>query len=93
MNIDPSVWQVPITVAAVIGAFVAIMKYYNKVYELVRHQKEQDKFIKDTREELALLTDGILACLKGLHEQGANGPVTAAIGKIEAHINQRAHEV
>ena len=35
---------------------------------------------------------GILACLKGLKEQGCDGPVTDAITKIEKHINQAAHE-
>ena len=84
-------WQTIITAAAVVGAVVTIMKYYNKGYDLVRHQQEQDKFIKETQEELTLLTYGVLACLKGLHEQGANGPVTDAITKIEAHINERAH--
>ena len=84
-------WQTIITIAAVIGAIATILKYYNKGYDLVKHQKEQDKFIQDTQEELTLLTDGILACLKGLHEQGANGPVTEAIDKIEKHVNQRAH--
>ena len=85
-------WQTIITAAAVLGAIVTIMKYYNKGYDLVRHQKEQDKFIKDTQEELTLLTYGVLACLKGLHEQGANGPVTEAIDKIEKHINKKAHD-
>ena len=47
--------------------------------------------IKETNEELALLTYGILACLKGLKEQGANGPVTEAITKIEDHLNEKAH--
>lgn len=84
-------WQSIITAAAVIGAVVAIMKYYNKGYDLVKHQKEQDKSIKDIQGELTLLTYGVLACLKGLQEQGADGPVTEAIDKIEKHINQRAH--
>ena len=84
-------WQTIITIAAVIGAIATILKYYNKGYDLVKHQKEQDKFIQDTQEELTLLTYGVLACLKGLHEQGANGPVTEAIDKIEKHVNQRAH--
>ena len=84
-------WQTIITAAAVIGAIVTLFKYYNKGYDLVKHQKEQDKFIKDTQEELTLLTYGVLACLKGLKEQGANGPVTEAIAKIEKHVNQRAH--
>lgn len=39
-----------------------------------------------------LLTYGILACLKGLKEQGCNGPVTEAIDKIEKHVNKQAHD-
>ena len=35
---------------------------------------------------------GILACLKGLKEQGCNGPVTEAIDKIQKHINKQAHD-
>lgn len=42
--------------------------------------------------EQTLLTYGVLACLKGLKEQGCNGPVTDAIGKIEKYLNQKAHE-
>lgn len=48
--------------------------------------------IADMKNEQQLLTYGILACLKGLKEQGCNGPVTEAINKIEKHLNQRAHE-
>lgn len=84
-------WQTIITAAAVLGAVVGIMKYYNKGYDLVKHQKEQDKSIKDIQDELTLLTYGVLACLKGLKEQGCDGPVTEAVDKIEKHINQRAH--
>ena len=85
-------WSTIVTLAAVVGAVVTLFKYYNKGYDLIKHQKEQDKFITDTQEELALLTYGVLACLKGLKENGANGPVTEAIDKIEKHINQKAHE-
>lgn len=48
--------------------------------------------IADIKNEQTILTYGILACLKGLKEQGCNGPVTEAINKIEKHLNQRAHE-
>jgi Na+/H+ antiporter NhaD/arsenite permease-like protein len=84
-------WQTLITLAAVLGAVVTIIKYYNKGYDFVKRQEEQDKIIKAIQEEQTLLTYGVLACLKGLHEQGANGPVTEAIDKIEKHINQKAH--
>ena len=43
-------------------------------------------------DEQTLLTYGVLACLKGLKEQGCNGPVTEAIDKIEKHLNIQAHK-
>ena len=30
--------------------------------------------------------------MKGLKEKGCNGPVTAALDKLEKHLNQAAHE-
>lgn len=84
-------WQTLITAAAILTAIGAILKSYNKGYDFVKRQKEQDTIIKDIQEEQTILTYGVLACLKGLHEQGANGPVTEAITKIEKHINLKAH--
>ena len=42
--------------------------------------------------EQTLICYGVLACLKGLKEQGCNGPVTAALEKMEKHLNQAAHQ-
>jgi len=84
--------QTIITFAAVLAAIIAIFKYYNKVYDLVKHQKDQDGDIKIIKKEQTLIIYGVLACLKGMHEQGANGPVTEAIDKIEKHINLAAHD-
>ena len=64
-----------------------------KVFGWFERQKRQDIEINDIKEEQALLTEGILACLKGLSEQGCDGAVTAAITKIETHINSKAHAV
>ena len=58
----------------------------------MRRQKEQDKIIQNIQSEQAILTYGVLACLKGLKEQGCDGPVTEAIQKIEKHLNEKAHE-
>ena len=85
-------WQSVITVAAGISAVFAIIKYYNRGYDFVKRQEKQDEIIKAIQSEQALLTYGVLACLKGLHEQGANGPVTEAINKFEKHLNEKAHE-
>ena len=62
------------------------------IHENIEDLKKQEKEdIKAMEDELCLLTYAVLACLKGLKEQGCNGPVTEAIGKIEKHINQKAH--
>lgn len=45
----------------------------------------------DFQEEQTLIVYGLLACLKGLAEQGCDGPVSEAIAKIEKHINKKAH--
>ena len=84
-------WQTILTIAAVLSAVAAIMKYYNKGYDLVKHQKEQDEDIKGIKTELAIATKGILACLQGLKEQGCDGPVTEAINEINEHLNKKAH--
>lgn len=84
-------WQTVVTIASVVAAVISLLKYYNRGYDFVKKQNEQDEIIKEIQSEQTLLTYGVLACLKGLHEQGANGPVTEAIDKIEKHINQRAH--
>lgn len=84
-------WQTIITAAAVVGAVIALFKNYNRGYDFVKRQKEQAKSIQAIQAEQALLTRGILACLKGLQEIGANGPVTVAIGEIEQHLNDAAH--
>ena len=59
-----------ITAGAVIAALVAIFGYYNRIYKFIQQQKKQDEDIKSMKEELTILTYGVLACLKGLKEQG-----------------------
>lgn len=81
-----------ITAGAVIAAVMAILAYYNKGLRWVDRQNQQDADIKALKDEQTLLTYGVLACLKGLKEQGCNGPVTEAINKIDKHLNQKAHE-
>ena len=92
-----------ITAAAVVGAVVALVAYFLKVVRWVDKQNEQDKEIKNLKqhheddmasikEEQTLLVYGVLACLKGLSEQGCNGPVTEAISRFEKHLNEKAHQ-
>ena len=76
-----------LTALGVIGGVVAwFIKFLSR-------QKQQDKELKAIRAENTLICYGILACLKGLKEQGCNGPVTAALDKLEKHLNQAAHQM
>lgn len=75
-----------ITGLGIIGGVIAwAIRFVDK-------QKAQDKEIKAIKEEQTILVYGMLACLKGLSEQGCNGPVTHAIDKLEKHLNQEAHK-
>ena len=85
-------YQTVITIAAVLAAVIAIVGYYNKAYRWVQKQDRQDTDISAIKSELTLLTYGTLACLKGLAEQGCDGPVHEAIEKIEKHLNVTAHK-
>lgn len=96
-------WQTVITAFAVITAIVGIVALFAKGVRWVDRQKQQDSDLKALREthnqdvgsmkqEQTLIVYGLLACLKGLKEQGCNGPVTEAINKIEKHLNQEAHK-
>ena len=96
--------QSVITAAAFVGAVIALVAYFTKVVHWVDKQNKQDEDIKALRkhheedmkiikEEQAIIVHGVLACLKGLKEQGCNGPVTEAINKIEKHLNNKAHNM
>lgn len=81
-----------ITVASVITALGVIFGVIFAVYRWYLKQEKQDEDIKAIKDEQTLLTYGVLACLKGLKEQGCDGPVTTAIDQIEKHINKQAHK-
>ncbi|NCC06706.1 MAG: branched-chain amino acid ABC transporter permease [Clostridia bacterium] len=81
-----------LTIAAVIGALGVIFGVIFAVYRWYLKQNKQDEDIKSMKDEQCLLTYGVLACLKGLAEQGCDGPVKEAINKIEKHMNQQAHK-
>lgn len=85
-------WQSIITLAAGISAIILIATYLTKIVHWVDKMREMERELVDLKGELAILTMGILAALKGLQEKGCNGPVTDGIKRIEDHINRRAHE-
>jgi len=96
-------WQTISTAAGVLGGFLALCAAVAGLVRWFDKHKQRDKDIKElhdkhdadmaaVKQELSLIVEGLLACLKGLQEQGCNGPVTAAVTKLETHLNAKAHE-
>ena len=96
-------WQTLITASAVLGAAAALVTFFAKAVRWMDRQNQQDSKIEtlrdkhnadmdDMKQEQTLIVYGLLACLKGLREQGCKGPVTEAIQALEKHLNQKAHK-
>jgi len=92
------------TISVLASFFFAIYKFIKKVVldkidnntaDIKRLKKEIDRLksdVQDSKEERLILLKGQLACLKGLKEQGCNGPVTQAINDIEDYIITKSHD-
>lgn len=84
--------QTIITAGAVLGAISAIVGLVLKVHKWYLKQNEQDKEIRQIKEENALLCYGISACLDGLMQLGCNHTVPIAKDRLDKYINQKAHD-
>ena len=84
--------EVIIIIASVITALGTIIACFTTIHKWILRQNKQDDDIKSIKEEQKVLTTGVLARLKGLKEQGCDGPVTEAISSIENHLNKEAHK-
>ena len=84
--------EVIIIIASVITALGTIIGCFTTIHKWILRQNNQDEDIKSIKEEQKVITTGVLACLKGLKEQGCDGPVTEAICSIENHLNKEAHK-
>lgn len=81
-----------VNIAAIVAAIGVIIGVFVAIYQFIERDKKQSVKIKAIQTEQTLICYGVLACLKGLKEQGCNGPVTEALNKMEKHLNQAAHE-
>ena len=84
--------DVIIKAASLLGALGALGGVALWAYKFVERNRRQDKELAAIRKEQTLICYGVMACLKGLKEQGCNGPVTAALDKLEKHLNEAAHD-
>lgn len=78
--------------AEILGAGAVVFGAVFAVHKWVLKQNAQDIEIKELKEEQTVICYGVLAALKGLKEQGCNGPVTSAINEMEKHLNKKAHK-
>lgn len=81
-----------VTILSFIIAVASICGIAYTFFKWIAKQEKQDEDIVSIKEEQRVIVGGILACLKGLQEQGCNGPVTRAISDVEEHINKNAHK-
>lgn len=84
--------EIIITTSSVVTALGVIFGILFAFFKWLMKRDKNDIEIKEIKEEQSVLTKGVLACLKGLKEQGCDGPVTSAIIEIEDHINKQAHK-
>ena len=83
--------DVIIKAASLLGALGVLISAVVAVYKVVDQNKKQTEVIRSIRDEQTLICYALKACLSGLIEQGCNGPVTAALEKLDKHLNQKAH--
>lgn len=67
------------------GVVIAVFKFMQKINRM-------DAKLDSIMAEQQHIAKGTLAALKGLKEQGCNGPVTEALNELEEHIFQQAHK-
>ena len=81
-----------VKISSILSALGVIVGLLFCCFQFILQQQKQDKEIAVIRKEQTLVCYGVMACLKGLKEQGCDGPVTEALQKMEKHLNQAAHE-
>lgn len=91
-----------ITVIAVF--LMAIYKWYkshitdkfnaidNEILVLKEAVKSQESEMEDSKEERLILLRGLLACLDGLKQGGANGIVTKTHEEINNYLIEKSHK-
>lgn len=80
-----------IKAASLLGALGVLISAVIAVYKTIEQNKKQTEVIRSIQKEQTLICYALKACLSGLQEQGCNGPVTAALDRLDKHLNQKAH--
>ena len=90
-------------IATILTPLIAVYKIYKKNVEdrfqkienTIKNQQTEIETLKKesiiNKSENLLLIKSVQACLKGLKEQGCNGPVTEAINNIDEYLLKASH--
>ena len=73
----------------IVGAILAVFKFYDSSK---RRDERHEKDIKKIKAENTLLCYGVLACLDGLEQLGANHTVPDTKKMLQKHLNKAAHD-
>ena len=81
-----------ISLAAVVGAAVALINYTNRVFLWLHRMTKQGEAIKEVKEEQRVICIAVSACLDGLVQLGANHEVPKAKQTLDDYIRSQAHK-
>ena len=77
--------------AKLVGSLAVLCGVVVAAYKYIERDKRQSKLIHDIQEEQTLICYGLRGALRGLIEQGCNGPCKDAPQKPDKHLNKEAH--
>jgi hypothetical protein len=80
-----------ISLAAVVGAAVALINYTNKAFLWLHKTSRQSEDLKAVKEEQRIMSIALSACLDGLLQLGANHNVPKAKQALDDYIRSQAH--
>ena len=79
-------------ISGVLSAIGIIIKSGIALYKLLRRQEHIMEDVTRMKKEQVLVFEGLMACLDGLQQLGANHTVPTTKDKLEHWINEQAHE-
>jgi Pyruvate/2-oxoacid:ferredoxin oxidoreductase gamma subunit len=78
-----------ITAGSIIGSAMVIGGFLFALYKIVKRFENLEEANKCRKEESVILIKSTFAMLDGLHQLGANGPVTQARENLQEYIIKR----
>ena len=65
---------------------------YQRINEIEKMQKKHERTQDDSQEELEVIMRALLGVLRGMQEQGTNGPTKTAEAELQDYLNRKAHK-